>query len=119
MARPPKKLAQSLEALHKLQTEDGAAAIRAKDLPRTHRERLLRNGFLQGGHKGLVYPEPARRRERREHGVVCLVLAVLRCLSGRAFWHGMVPVAGAVFIASRGKLDSAPPAHGALAWSPE
>ena len=56
MATPPEKLAQSLEALHKLQTEDGAAAIRAKDLPRTHRERLLRNGFLQVVIKGWFIP---------------------------------------------------------------
>src|SRR5262249_14049171 len=49
---PPEKLAQSLELLHKLQTADGAAAIRARDLPRTHRERLLRRGFLQEVIKG-------------------------------------------------------------------
>jgi hypothetical protein len=47
MATPPEKLAQSLEHLQKLQTGDGAAAIRARDLTRTHRERLLRGGFLQ------------------------------------------------------------------------
>ena len=47
MTAPPEKLAQSLEILRKLQTANGAAAIRAKDLPRTHRERLLANGFLR------------------------------------------------------------------------
>ncbi len=56
MATPPEKLAQSLELLHKLQTADGAAAIRASDLPRTHRERLLRNGFLQNVIKGWYIP---------------------------------------------------------------
>jgi fido (protein-threonine AMPylation protein) len=56
MATPPQKLAQSLEALHKLEAADGAAAIRAKDLPRTHRERLLRNGFLQVVIKGWFIP---------------------------------------------------------------
>jgi hypothetical protein len=47
MARPPEKLAQSLEVLRNLRTAEGAGAIRARDLSRTHRERLLRNGFLQ------------------------------------------------------------------------
>ena len=47
MATPPEKLAQSLEILNKLQASDGGAAIRARDLTRTHRERLLANGFLR------------------------------------------------------------------------
>ncbi len=56
MATPPEKLAQSLELLHKLQAADGAAAIRARDLPRTHRERLVANGFLQEVIKGWYIP---------------------------------------------------------------
>jgi hypothetical protein len=56
MATPPEKLAESLELLHKLQSGDGAAAIRAKDLPRTHRERLLASGFLQEVIKGWYIP---------------------------------------------------------------
>ena len=56
MARPPEKLAQSLEVLRKLQTAEGAGAIRARDLSRTHRERLLRNGFLQEVIKGWYIP---------------------------------------------------------------
>ena len=52
MAIPPKKLAQSLEILRKLQTAKWARAIRARGLSRTHRERLLRNGFLQKVIKG-------------------------------------------------------------------
>jgi hypothetical protein len=52
MATPPEKLAQSLEILEKLQTSSGAAAIRGGDLSRTHRERLLVNGFLQEVIKG-------------------------------------------------------------------
>jgi hypothetical protein len=39
MATPSEKLAESLEVLHKLQNANGAAAIRARDLTRTHRER--------------------------------------------------------------------------------
>ena len=56
MARPPEKLAQSLEILRNLQIAEGAGAIRARDLSRTHRERLLRNGFLQEVIKGWYIP---------------------------------------------------------------
>ncbi len=56
MATPPEKLAQSLEILKKLQTSSGAAAIRAGDLSRTHRERLLANGLLQEVIKGWYIP---------------------------------------------------------------
>ncbi|HEV3040929.1 MAG TPA: Fic family protein [Candidatus Angelobacter sp.] len=56
MAAPSEKLAQSLEALHQLQNSSGAAAIRARDLSRTHRERLLANGFLQEVIKGWYIP---------------------------------------------------------------
>src|SRR6516164_4248173 len=56
MATPSEKLAESLEVLHKLQNANGAAAIRARDLTRTHRERLLKNGFLQEVMKGWYVP---------------------------------------------------------------
>ncbi len=56
MAAPPEKLAQSLEILRKLRTAEGAGAIRAKDLSRTHRERLVANGFLQEVIKGWYVP---------------------------------------------------------------
>ena len=56
MAIPPEKLAQSLEILRSLQTAEGAGAIRARDLSRTHRERLRRNGFLQEVIKGWYIP---------------------------------------------------------------
>lgn len=52
MASPSEKLAKSLELLHKLQNSHGAAAIRAKDMPRTHRERLRANGFIREVMKG-------------------------------------------------------------------
>lgn len=51
MATPSEKLAGSLEMLHKVQ-ESGNAAIRSTDLSRTHRERLVRNGFLKEVFKG-------------------------------------------------------------------
>src|SRR5882762_10703509 len=56
MASPSEKLAQSLEILHGLQNAKGAAAIRAKDMTRTHRERLLASGFLQQVIKGWYIP---------------------------------------------------------------
>lgn len=55
MATPPEKLAESLEALRRLQ-DSGVVAIRAADLTRTHRERLLRNGFLRPVMKGWYIP---------------------------------------------------------------
>lgn len=51
MATPQEKLAESLEALSKLQGR-GVVAIRAADLSRGHRERLLKNGFLREVMKG-------------------------------------------------------------------
>ncbi|MDZ4339944.1 MAG: Fic family protein [candidate division NC10 bacterium] len=51
MISPQEKLAESLEALKELQ-ERGVVAIRSADLTRTHRERLVRNGFLHEVMKG-------------------------------------------------------------------
>lgn len=51
MATPQEKLAESLEALRALQ-DRGVIAIRAADLKRVHRERLLKSGFLQEVMKG-------------------------------------------------------------------
>src|SRR5271154_3792749 len=56
MPAPSEKLAQSLEILGNLQNSKGLAAIRARDLSRTHRERLLANGFLQAVMKGWYIP---------------------------------------------------------------
>src|SRR5262245_40333680 len=46
MARPAEKLADSLDALHRLQS-DGRVAIRSSDLSRTDRPRLIDAGFLR------------------------------------------------------------------------
>ena len=56
MATPQEKLAESLEALHKLQSQ-GRVAIRSRDLSRTNRERLLRSGFLSEVMKGWYIPD--------------------------------------------------------------
>jgi len=55
MATPSKKLAQSLEVLKDLQDKD-KGAIRSADLSRVHRERLVKNGFLQEVMKGWYVP---------------------------------------------------------------
>ena len=55
MASPHEKLADSLETLKTLQ-ERGVVAVHSSDLTRTHRERLVRNGFLQEVMKGWYIP---------------------------------------------------------------
>lgn len=55
MAKPSEKLASSLEALKGLQ-DKGIIAIQASDISRTHRDRLLKNGFLQRVIKGWYIP---------------------------------------------------------------
>ncbi|MCF8378961.1 MAG: Fic family protein [Bacteroidales bacterium] len=52
MALPSEKLAQSLEELKKLQNEQGIAVIRTDQMSRTHRDRLVLNGFLRPVIKG-------------------------------------------------------------------
>jgi hypothetical protein len=55
MAQPSEKLAESLEALEDLQRR-GMVAIKARDLGRIHRERLVKNGFLKEVIKGWYIP---------------------------------------------------------------
>lgn len=56
MATPSEKLAQSLVVLSDIKHKTGKGSIRAKDLTRTHRERLLKNGFIQEVIKGWYVP---------------------------------------------------------------
>lgn len=55
MPTPQEKLAESLQALHELQRR-GVVAIRSNTLSRTHRERLLKTGFLKEVMKGWYIP---------------------------------------------------------------
>ena len=55
MAAPSEKLVQSLEILHELQKR-GFVAIQSSDISRVHRERLLKNGFIQQVIKGWYIP---------------------------------------------------------------
>ncbi len=52
MAAPSEKLAASLEKLHRIQDERGIAIIKSDMLTRTHRERLMKNGFIREVIKG-------------------------------------------------------------------
>ncbi len=59
MSSPNEKLAESLEVLQALQKRR-VVAVRSGDLTRTHRERLVKNGFLQEVMKGWyisVHPD--------------------------------------------------------------
>jgi Fic/DOC family len=55
MATPAANLATSLEILKQLQ-DRGLVAIRASDVTRIHRERLLKNGFIREVMKGWYIP---------------------------------------------------------------
>ncbi|MGX7666069.1 Fic family protein [Flavobacterium pedocola] len=52
MATPGEKLATSLQVLQKLQQKDNIVAIKSAEINRTHRERLVKNGFLKEVSKG-------------------------------------------------------------------
>lgn len=59
MAKPREKLAASLEELKKIQSK-GSIAVRTKDLTKTHRDRLVKNGFLTEVVKGwFVVSDPS------------------------------------------------------------
>jgi hypothetical protein len=51
-----------------------------------------RSRLSPAGSKGLAHPEPPGRCNGREHGLVRLLLAVLRGLPQRAFRNAMVPL---------------------------
>lgn len=55
MATPTDKLAASLAVLKELQ-DQGQVALRASDMSRTHRERLLKGGFIKEVMKGWYVP---------------------------------------------------------------
>ncbi|HTW74288.1 MAG TPA: hypothetical protein VMD56_05130, partial [Steroidobacteraceae bacterium] len=55
MAQPSEKLADSLSALKELQ-DQGVVAIRTSRLSRTHRQRLLKAGFIREVMKGWYTP---------------------------------------------------------------
>ena len=62
MAKPNEKLAKSLATLQELQ-KGGRRVFRSRELSREHRERLLRNGFLQEVMKGWLMSSSPRAQE--------------------------------------------------------
>jgi hypothetical protein len=62
MATPAEKLADSLQKLQELQ-DQGVVAIKSEMLSRTHRERLLKNKFIEEVYKGwyLIVPPTFRQ----------------------------------------------------------
>lgn len=52
MATPSEKLAKSLEVLSTFQHKNGFVALKSSQLQRTHRERLIKNGYLKVVTKG-------------------------------------------------------------------
>ncbi|RWM09173.1 Fic family protein [Mesorhizobium sp.] len=67
MALPHEKLAEALAALKVLQDRH-IVAIRSTELSRTHRERLLKNGFLQEVMKGWYVPSNPNQRQGETTG---------------------------------------------------
>lgn len=67
MAPPHEKLADSLAALKAFQDKQ-IVAIRSADLSRTHRERLLKSGFLQEVMKGWYIPSNPNQRQGETTG---------------------------------------------------
>jgi len=65
MAAPNEKLAQSLDVVKQFQDKDGVAIIKSDALSRTHRERLLKNGFIKEVMKGwyISNNSPGRKGE--------------------------------------------------------
>ncbi len=52
MSTPSEKLATSLKILHDLQEKNNVVAIKTSQVSRTHKERLIKNGFLKEVTKG-------------------------------------------------------------------
>lgn len=64
MATPGEKLAASLEKLKVIQ-DQGLDAIKASNLTRGHRERLIKNGFIREVIKGWYIAVPHDKQTRR------------------------------------------------------
>ena len=115
MATPPEKLAESLELLEKLQTAGGAAAIRARDLTRTHRERLMTAGFLQEVIKGWYVQSRPDEVKGESTAWYALLLALLAPpYLGERFGADWCLSPEQSLSLARGELDRAGTAHGAI-----
>ena len=95
MPKPNEKLAESLAALQDLQ-KGGRRVFRSRELSRTHRERLLRNGFLREVMKGWLMSSGPERARGRQHALVRVLLGILCRLLPGPIWRRVAPVARAV-----------------------
>jgi hypothetical protein len=78
MATPNERLANSLNVLRELQ-QSGRRVFQSGEMGRVHRERLLKNGFLQEAVRGwLISSSPSARRGY--DSLVPVVLGILRAL---------------------------------------
>ena len=119
MASPSEKLAQSLEILHGLQNVNGAAAIRARDMTRTHRERLLKNGFLQEVIKGWYIPSRPDEVKGESTAWYASFWRFAAIYLETRFGENWSPVARAVPVSARRKLDGTPATRGSVSQGPE
>ena len=63
MASPEEKLAKSLEILKGLQNKGGIAIIKAEAISRSHKDRLIKNGFIKEVMKGwYISSNPQERK---------------------------------------------------------
>jgi hypothetical protein len=63
MSKPKKKLALSPDVLQGLQDKDSVAIFKAREISRTHKDRLLKNGFIQEVMNGWYIPaNPGKRK---------------------------------------------------------
>jgi hypothetical protein len=76
MATPNEKLAASLTALQTLQ-KGGRRVFKSDELSRVNRERLLQNGFILRGGKGMADILNPERPHWRYHAMVRIFLGVL------------------------------------------
>ena len=108
MPTPSEKLAQSLEMLSKLQSSNGAAAIRSRDLTRTHRERLLVNGFLQEVMKGWYIPSRPDEVKGESTAWYASFWRFSAVYLEERFSSELVSLAGTLPLYSCGQMDGTP-----------
>ena len=113
MATPQEKLAESLEALRTLQ-DRGVLAIRAADLSRAHRERLLKNGFLQEVMKGWYIAARPDDAARESTAWYASFWAFCARLSARTLWQRLVSFTGALAVSACREPCGTPPACSTL-----
>jgi hypothetical protein len=96
MATPAEKLASSLEVLKKVQNSAGIAIVRSRDISRTHRDRLVLNGFLREVIKGWYISTRPDERKGDSTSWYTSFWHFIQAYCNERFGGEMVPVARAV-----------------------